>query len=75
MAMPEASVHKNDLVKPWKDQIGFSWKVFSIQAEAVAHAVHETAHGHFRPGIFAFHRLHRSSSDGRRLHIRLFGLA
>jgi hypothetical protein len=32
MSVPETSVNEDDLAAPWEDEVGFSRKVFSIDA-------------------------------------------
>ncbi len=44
VAMPEATVNKDDGVVFPQDNVGFAGKVFSVQAEAVAGAVEQGAH-------------------------------
>jgi len=39
--MPEAAVNKDDFLAGRKNQIGFSWKVFSVKPEAVTEAVNQ----------------------------------
>jgi hypothetical protein len=39
VSVPEASVHERHLMQFWKDEVGFSGKVFTMQPEPVAHSV------------------------------------
>lgn len=39
MLVPEAAMHKDDLIPAGKDKIRMPWKGFSVKAESEAHAV------------------------------------
>jgi hypothetical protein len=39
MAMPEAAVHKENLVPLWEYQVGFSWELWNVESIPVAHSM------------------------------------
>jgi hypothetical protein len=40
MLVPEASMHEDDFFRRWEYEVRAARKIFSVQAEAVAHFVH-----------------------------------
>lgn len=56
--MPETAMHKNHFSAGGKNQIGFSWKQFCVQAVAVSHAVRQPPDRHLRFCVFAAYRPH-----------------
>jgi hypothetical protein len=68
MSVPETSVYKNSFMKARKYNIRRPRKILAMEPKAEAHAVGHAAHCQFRRSVFAFHRLHRSPSNLRRLH-------
>jgi len=49
--MPKTAVDKNDLAKPWKDQIRYPRQFTYMKPVSKAHAMYQTANKHLRSGI------------------------
>ena len=65
MAMPEASMHKDDLTLATKNKVWATWKPPIVQAVAIAQAMRETTDDHFRLGVLAAHSPHPFGSGLR----------
>jgi hypothetical protein len=56
--MPEASVNENYLAPRREYQVGLSWEIGAVKAEAIAKPVHEAPDLHFRRSVLASNRPH-----------------
>jgi len=62
MSMPKATMYKDDLVQPWKHEVGSSWQVSDMQPKSVSHRVRHFSHKLLRSSIFSFHSPHPLTS-------------
>jgi len=60
--VPETAVHKDNLAKPGKNQVGFAGKIADVETIAEAHPVHEPTNYHLRLRILASHAGHPLAS-------------
>ncbi len=68
--MPETTVYKNDLLAPWQNDVGLSWKIRPVQTETVAHCMEQSADCQLRAGVSAFDRAHDAAAVLYRLFHR-----
>jgi hypothetical protein len=62
MAVPKASVHKDDLAAAWKNQVWTTWQVLRIQSITISKSVNHAAHCHLGLGILLANALHDASA-------------
>ena len=62
MLVPEAAVHINDFPAGFEDQVGLSGQRCRVKRIPEAHGMNDSAHTHFRRGIFALDRPHAQPS-------------
>jgi len=46
--MPEAPMHKDNLLMRWENKIGFPWEIGAVQAVAVTHSMNELSNRKLR---------------------------
>jgi hypothetical protein len=61
MTVPEASVHKHDRAKSWKDEVGPAWQG-GVKPVTQSASVQEPANGHFGLRILAADGRHHSAA-------------
>ena len=64
--MPEAAVHADQSFMTRQHDVGGSWEIPPVQAEAVAHRVQGLPCPHFRTGVLALDPGHLGAALGRR---------
>ena len=82
--VPETSVHEDHLPPRRKRPVGLAWKALVMKPIAKAHAMRQTPHDHFWPGVLPLDHLAvhlhppdlgRAGVDWQRLAKRRIGLA
>jgi len=70
VAVPEASVHKDDHFPSWKDKVRASGKVVIVKAVSVSKSVSELSHSELRGRVFALDAAHvlAARCDGDAVH-------
>jgi hypothetical protein len=66
--MPKTPVNEYDLLPAGKDDIGTPRQIAPMKSVAKTTRMEHAPDEHFRAGVFALHRLHRSPSDFGRFH-------
>ncbi len=63
MAMPKASMNKDDLAPRGEDEVGRAGEVASVQTEAIAERVGQAADAHFRFRVLAANARHERAAS------------
>ena len=58
MLVPETAMHHHNLAATWEDEVGPSWKIATVETEAVAESVGDTPYIDLWSGVFAADRRH-----------------
>ena len=58
MAMPKATMDKNDLATTWKNEIGTPRQMSAVQAVAISNSMDQAPHKHLGTRIFALNLRH-----------------
>lgn len=62
MAVPETTMYENELLAPYKHNVGIAWKVFPVKPVAVAIGMKTLSDGDFGSGIFAAYSTHDAAA-------------
>lgn len=68
VAVPKTPVNEDDAAETRESQVRFARQFIAMKTVAIAHAVNEPPHRHFRDSVLALYRLHGPLSDLGRFH-------
>lgn len=63
MAVPEATMHEDNLAMPCEDEVWCAWEVSVVQSKSIAESMRNAANQQFWLSVLAPHGLHRAPAD------------